>query len=87
MGGRGMSRRFVIVAEDRMSFLLATVLCDRVVAERSSWLREQWEHEGSRPAFRVWSKLDASSPDDWTTRADVKRLARGMSMRARTHLG
>jgi hypothetical protein len=30
-----MSPRFVVVAEDRQLFGLATVLCDRVIAERS----------------------------------------------------
>ncbi len=77
-----MSRRFVIVAEDRLSFLLATSLCDRVIAERSSWLCDHWESEEGRSAFRVWSKLDTSSREEWTTRSDVKRLAREMSLRA-----
>jgi hypothetical protein len=70
-----MSRRFVVVAEDRLSFLLATALCDRVVAERSRWLRDHWHSEEDRSSFRVWSTLDASSAAAWTTRADVKRLA------------
>jgi hypothetical protein len=82
MDGRAVSRRFVIVAEDRLGFLLARTLCDRVVAERSDWLRDHWEGEESRGAFRVWSKLDASSHDERTTRSDVKRLAREMSMHA-----
>jgi hypothetical protein len=69
-----MSRRFVVVAEDRQAFLLATVLCDRVIAERSGWLRDHWADEEQRRSFRVWDKLDASSPDDWTRRSDVKRL-------------
>jgi hypothetical protein len=69
-----MSRRFVVVAEDRLGFTLTTALCDRVVAERSGWLRDHWSDETSRRSFRAWEKLDASTPAAWTTRADVRRL-------------
>lgn len=75
-----MSMRFVVVAEDRQSFALATALCERVVAERSTWLRDHWGSEETRRSFRVWDKLDPSSHDAWTTRGDIKRLGRTLAM-------
>src|SRR5262249_22212575 len=60
---------------------LATVLCDRVIAERAGWLRDHWQDDASRGALRVWAGLDVSSPLPWSTRGEVKRLARERSLR------
>src|SRR5262249_48134566 len=44
LGGRAMTARFVIVAEDELGQRLARDLADRVVAERAraTWLRDLW---------------------------------------------
>ena len=70
-----MSLRFVVVAEDRLGFRLATDLCDRVVAERSTWLRDHWQDEASRGQHRTWSGLEPTYRP-WSSRGDLKRLAK-----------
>lgn len=70
-----MSQLFVVVAEDRQAFELATVLCDRIIAERSTWLRDHWGEEASRRNHRNWTGLEASDRS-WSNRSDLKRLAR-----------
>ncbi|MCC6558193.1 MAG: hypothetical protein IT372_35045 [Polyangiaceae bacterium] len=75
-----MSELFVVVAEDRQAFELATDLCDRIIAERSSWLRDHWGEEASRRHHRIWTGLEPSDRS-WSSRSDVKRLAQQCSVR------
>lgn len=56
-----MSVRWLVLAEDRLAFDCATALFDRVVAERSSWLRDDWATVASRENHRTFTGVEPGS--------------------------